>query len=136
MNTKISALAFIKDAEIIIEEARFSFEKGHWHRVVRKSQEATELAIKGLFKYLGIEYPKSHILGKVIKKELSKHQIFNKEVLNQIAFISDSLAFDREPSFYGSINGTSASLLFDKEDAEEALKNSEWVIEKIKSVIS
>lgn len=136
MNNKISAFAFMTDAEIILEEARFSLKKRHWHRVVRKSQEATELAIKGLFKYLGLDYPKSHILGKVIKKELSKRHFFDKEVLNQIAFISDSLAFDREPSFYGSLNGVSASSLFDQDDAEEALKNSKWVIEKIKSVIS
>jgi hypothetical protein len=136
MNNSVSALVFLTDAEIILEESRFSLERGHWHRVVRKSQEATELAIKGLFKYLGLDYPKSHILGKVIKKELGKHRLFDKEVLNQIAFISDSLAFDREPSFYGSFNGLSASSLFDKDDAEEALKNSEWVIGKIKSVIS
>lgn len=135
MNNKASALAFLKDAEIILEESRFSFEKGHWHRVVRKSQEATELAIKGLFKYLGLDYPKSHILGKVIKKELGKYSLFNKETLKQIAFISDALAFDREPSFYGSLNGESASSLFEKDDAEEAIKNSEWVVENIKSVI-
>ena len=128
-------MSFLSDAEIILEESRFSLERGHWHRVVRKSQEATELAIKGLFKYLGLDYPKSHILGKVIKKELGKHRLFDKEVLNQIAFISDSLAFDREPFFYGSLNGISASSLFDKDDAEESVKNSEWVIGKIKSVL-
>ncbi|MDO9351759.1 MAG: HEPN domain-containing protein [Deltaproteobacteria bacterium] len=61
MNNKVSALAFLTDAEIILEESRLSLERGHWHRVVRKSQEATELAIKGMFKYLGLDYPKSHI---------------------------------------------------------------------------
>ena len=136
MNNIVNSMSFLSDAEIILEESRFSLERGHWHRVVRKSQEATELAIKGLFKYLGLDYPKSHILGKVIKKELAKHRLFDKEELNKIAFISDSLAFDREPSFYGSFDGISALSLFDEDDAEEALKNSEWVIGKIKSVIS
>jgi len=100
MNNIVNSMSFLFDAEIILEESRFSLERGHWHRVVRKSQEATELAIKGLFKYLGLDYPKSHILGKVIKKELAKHRLFDKEELNKIAFISDSLSFDREPSFY------------------------------------
>ncbi len=136
MKNKVSATALLEDAKIILEEAHYSLERGHWHRVVRKSQEATELSIKGFFKYLGLEYPKSHILGKVIKKELGKHGFFNREELNRMAFISDSLAFDREPSFYGSLNGESASSLFDKEDAVEALKNSEWVVERIKSVLS
>ena len=83
MNNIVNSMSFLFDAEIILEESRFSLERGHWHRVVRKSQEATELAIKGLFKYLGLDYPKSHILGKVIKKELAKHRLFDKEELNK-----------------------------------------------------
>ena len=46
----------------------------------------------------------------------------------------DSLAFDREPSFNGSPEGIPASDLFDKEDAEEALKNSDWLIKMFQSV--
>lgn len=88
MNSKKSAYAYLKDAEIILEESRFSFDKGHWHRVVRKCQEATELAIKGLFKFLGLDYPKSHILGRIIKKEIGKYSLFDKETIKQIALIS------------------------------------------------
>jgi HEPN domain-containing protein len=135
MNNKKSAEAFLSDAKIILEESRFSFEKGHWHRVIRKCQEATELGIKGLFRYLGIEYPKSHILGRVIKKELNKYNLFSKEELGKIALISDTLAFDREPSFYGSPEGTPAAKLFDQDDAEEAIGNAEWVINIIRKII-
>ncbi len=135
MNNKLSAIAFLSDAEVILDESRDSFDKGHWHRVIRKCQEATELAVKGLFKYLGIEYPKSHILGRVIKREIGKHNLFNKDDLTKMAYISDSLAFDREPSFYGSPNGTPASDLFDRADAEETLEDTGWVIRKINPVI-
>ena len=135
MKNKVSALGFLSDAEIILEEANTSFERGRWHRVVRKCQEATELSVKALFKYLGLEYPKSHILGKVIKKEIGRHKLFENEELNKIAFITDALAFDREPSFYGSPDGVAASELFAKDDAEEALKNSEWLIRMIRAVL-
>ena len=135
MNNKVSSLAFLSDAEIILDEARISFEREHWHRVVRKCQEAAELAVKALFKYLGLEYPKSHILGKIIKKEIGRHKLFENEELKKIAFITDSLAFDREPSFYGSSDGVAASTLFSKDDAEEALNNSEWLIRMIRSVL-
>jgi len=76
MNNKISARSFLKDANIILEEAKISYEKEHWHRVVRKCQEACELAVKALFKYLALEYPKSHLLGRVIKKELKSEPIY------------------------------------------------------------
>jgi len=135
VKNKVSALGFLSDAEIILEEANTSFERRRWHRVVRKCQEATELSVKALFKYLGLEYPKSHILGRLIKKEIGRHKLFENEELNKIAFITDALAFDREPSFNGSPGGVAESELFAKDDAEEALKNSEWPIRMIRAVL-
>lgn len=136
MTNKGAAWAFVEDAEIILIEASASMKEGHYHRVIRKCQETTELAVKGLFKYFGIEYPKSHILGRVIKKELSRFSLFDHETLDRIAYISDSLAFDREPAFYGSIEGIPASELYDEEDATEAIENTKWVTETIKKVLS
>jgi hypothetical protein len=34
------------------------------------------LAVEGLFKELGIDYPKAHRLGPVISRELKKHLSF------------------------------------------------------------
>lgn len=59
-------LAYIKDAKTILEEARKSLNKGHYHRTVRKCQEAVELALKGLLRFVGIEYPKSHRVGAIL----------------------------------------------------------------------
>jgi hypothetical protein len=36
MNNKEGAKAYLQDAEIIVEEARASFGKRHYHRVVRQ----------------------------------------------------------------------------------------------------
>jgi Uncharacterized conserved protein related to C-terminal domain of eukaryotic chaperone, SACSIN len=135
MKNDQAAKAHLADAEIILEEAGDSLKKGHYHRVIRKCQESTELAVKGIFRYLGLEYPKSHILGRVIKKELSLSGLFPREELKRLANISDSLAFDREPAFYGSPDGIPASELFDQEDAEEAIADTRWVINMIKKVI-
>jgi hypothetical protein len=135
MKNDKSAKSHLADAEIILEEACYSLQKGHYHRVIRKCQESTELAVKGIFKYLGLEYPKSHILGRVIKKELSRHGLFRREELKRMTNISDSLAFDREPAFYGSPDGIPAGELFDQEDAEEAVEETRWIINIIKKVI-
>jgi HEPN domain-containing protein len=112
MNNKTSAKAFLSDAKIILYEAQISMKKDHWHRVMRKCQEAAKLAITGLFRQVGIEYPKSHILGRMIKRELSRLSLLDGDELGKMAFITDSLAFDREVSFYGSPDGTPPSELF------------------------
>lgn len=120
---------------IILDETQISLELCHWHRAVRKCQEATELAIKGLFRYLGIEYPKSHLLGRVIKRELGRFRFLNSDELNKMTFITDSLIFDREPSFYGSPDGTPASELFEEDDAREVIENTKWIINAVEKIV-
>lgn len=135
MKSDRSAKSSLQDAEIILDEARLSFQSGYSHRVVRKCQESTELAVKGLLRYFGIEYPKTHILGRIIKKELPKLGLFSQEELDKLAYVSDTLAFDREPAFYGSPEGTPASELYDQEDATEALEGTSWVLDIVKRVV-
>lgn len=66
MRSDIIGLAYIRDARTIYDEARESFARGHYHRVVRKCQEAVELGLKGLLRLVGIEYPKSHRVGAIL----------------------------------------------------------------------
>lgn len=135
MNSLESAKFFLSDANIILQETTASYKKKHWHRVVRKCQEACELAVKALFRYLALEYPKSHLLGRVIKKELKDKKILTKSELDKIAYISDELAFNREPAFYGSPEGIPPSELFDQEDAKELLEKTTWVLNVISKII-
>lgn len=88
--------------------------------------------MKALFKYLALEYPKAHLLGRLIKKELKRRDLFNPEELEKLAYYSDSLSLDREPAFYGSREGLPARALFDEEDAQEAIQKTEWIVGQIK----
>ncbi len=124
MNNKKLAISYLKDAEIIFEEAKESFRKKHWHRVVRKAQEASELAGKALLIYLGVEYPKKHFIGKIIEKL----DLENKIIL---AYYLDSLASEREKALYGT-KFEAASEIFSEDDAKNALEKCEWVINYIK----
>lgn len=83
------------------------------------------MALKGLLWLKGIEYPKSHKIGKLLIEEL-KDEIA-PDFLNKAAGISDLLAIDREPSFYGSEDAP-AEELFDEEDAREVLRNAGNII--------
>ena len=97
---------------------------------------------------------KPYHYGVVFKSVEGKHKIVHQTFLWSAEFIIKKLTtapellevhhlafgekadkghWHREPSSYSSLNGTQASSLFDQDGAEEALKNSEWVITKIKS---
>ncbi len=134
MKNDIQANGYLSDAQIIIQETQNSKKEGHFHRVVRKAQESAELSVKALFKYLGIEYPKAHILGRIIKKELTKKEL-RKEDLERLSYFYDSLAFEREVAFYGSPDGRPADSLYDKSDAEEALEKARWILNYVKGII-
>lgn len=136
MRNDRAARAYLADAEIILREAEDSQRAGHLHRVVRKSQEAAELAIKGLLRLWGLEYPKAHLLGRVIKRELVRRKLLDRKVAEQLAYDSDSLALDREPSFYGSPEGVPASQLFDAEDGEDALAKARRVLETVRAAMA
>src|SRR4030067_2839483 len=111
--------AYIKDAKTISEEARESLNKGHYHRTVRKCQEAVELAIKGLLRFVGIEYPKSHRVGAILFESSIRGEV-PVAVLKKVVEISDELARERETAFYGT-EEDAAEELFTESDAGDAL---------------
>ncbi|MEK6776716.1 MAG: HEPN domain-containing protein [bacterium] len=122
-------LAYIKDAITIAEEANESLAKGHYHRTVRKCQEAVELGLKGLLRLVGIEYPKSHRVGPVLL-ESNLHDDIPRDTLERMSEISDELARERESAFYGSEEGP-AEELFTKVDAEEAITMAAYTLDVI-----
>lgn len=126
------AKAYIKDAVIILKESENSFKERHYHRTIRKCQESVELALKGLLRLKGIEYPKSHKIGKVLI-EVLKGEVDNN-FLQQAANLSDQLADLREPSFYGSEDAR-AEEIFDEEDTKEILENAAYVVNFVESIM-
>jgi HEPN domain-containing protein len=117
--------AYIKDARLILAEAEASLEQGHFHRTVRKCQESVEMALKGLLRMAGIEYPKAHRVGRVLL-ESAVAQVVSGDRLRDIARIADELADAREEAFYGS-ESSSAADLFTRDDASDALLKGKTV---------
>jgi HEPN domain-containing protein len=72
LTTRRNAQAFLADARLISEEAQQSFEKEHYHRVVRQCQEAAELALKGYLLFAGITYPRTHDVGLILTEAVLK----------------------------------------------------------------
>ena len=96
--------SYLRDAEYSFEEARKAFEAGLYHRSIRRCQEAVDLSLKALLRYLSIEYPRVHDVGSLLYKIIDK---LPREIRDEVDFISRlsmELASDGGPAFYGDEN--------------------------------
>ena len=125
MNSEKAAKSYFSDARLIFHEASDSQEAGHYHRTVRKCQESVELALKGLLRLVGVEYPRSHRISGVLT-HLQLSEVATAD-LARAAEICDNLADDREPSFYGTDEETPEER-YDRNDGDRALADCEFVI--------
>lgn len=103
---------FSRSSRRIAREAKESFEKGEYDRVIRKAQEAVELYLKGRLLSKGIEPAKTHDL-------VSLAQPLGKEVTVSETDL-DFLTQERIPAFYGASDFVPDES-FDRSDGERCL---------------
>lgn len=128
----------MKDAELSLLQAKSFFKTKAYHRTVRSSQEAVELATKATLRLFGIDYPKSHEVSSLLESAAVKENSPNwfTESVPKIREISVQLAGDRGPAFYGDEKASKPpEELYDREAAEEALKGAEFVVGRCKRMI-
>ena len=102
-------------------------EKG-WADVVRESQEAVELALKGLLLWSNVEPPRIHDASDVLRENLARLPRRAAEHLDELCEISRDLRRDRELAFYGSEDLT-PSEFYRQRDAREARRKARRVVE-------
>ena len=68
---------------------------------VRWSQEAVELALKAALRAAGVEPPRWHDVGEVLKANVARLPVPLQSVADRLVRISADLRQDREPAFYG-----------------------------------
>lgn len=134
MRNDKSALSFFDNAKIILEEAKESFVKSHYHRTVRKCQESVELTLKGLLRFLDVDYPKVHDVAPLVKEVLLEKELENIENLDEIVKISGNLRITRELAFYGDEEGNIPQEIFGKEEGEKAIKDWEKVLSFVQDI--
>ncbi len=99
---EIDRLSFFK-ASTILDEARNRHKAFDYDLAVRRSQEAFELYLKSLFRFLQTEYPASHDLGKQIyelTEALRQYHIDRRQVA-RLVLANSILELWRSPAFYG-----------------------------------
>ncbi len=112
---------------VLLEEEGYS-------DVVREAQELVELALKGMLRIVGIDPPKWHDVGPILKEQ---SQLFPEWMTNhiaQLAAISRWLRKEREFSFYGDVDFIPTEE-YTREDAERAMQDALFVLDKARQLL-
>jgi len=103
---------------------------------VRQCQEAVELLLKAALRYVGVEPPKLHDVGPLLRKERDRFPAWFQEEIDEFAYYSRVLRREREPAMYGDEEtGTPPEELYSKFDAESAMKMCDTIHEFVKKLI-
>ena len=123
-------------ALIILYEVKSLKSKGVWNLVVRRCQEAVELALKSALIFVGIQPPRVHDVGPTLKEHSEKFSPEFRQYITQLASISRALRAERELSFYGDQeSGMPPEALYTSDDADDALSKAEFVLEKCQNLL-
>ncbi|NOZ94621.1 MAG: HEPN domain-containing protein [Acidobacteria bacterium] len=120
MQNRSLAADYVRRATIRLKALEVLFEAESWADVVRESQEAAELALKGLLREYGIEPPRIYDVSEIL---LAERQRFPEDLqphVEELASISRSLRRDRELAFYGAEDLTPSGF-YRREDARRAM---------------
>lgn len=123
------AESYLKTAKQILGEASSLFKSEAWSLVVRRSQECVELCLKALLRRVGVEVPKIHDVGSLLRNHAAR---FPGLPIDRLVSISRRLREEREISFYGDeMTDMPPESLYDRKDAEQALEDAKFVVSSV-----
>jgi HEPN domain-containing protein len=130
MTNRDMARSHVTRAQRVLREAERLHVDQAWNLVVRRCQEAVELALKGALRAAGAEVPKVHDVSGALRRNLSRLPAHLAGEIDLLVTASRRLREERELAFYGDEEtGTDAEDLFSKADADEALRTAQHVVD-------
>ena len=131
MRNRSLAADYVKRAAVRLRVIDMLYEAGSWADVVRGSQEAVELALKGLLRAVGVDPPRVHDVADVLEQERSRLPTGLSDDVDQLAAASRALRRDRELAFYGAEDLTPTEF-YREPDAQEARNAARFVVERVR----
>jgi Uncharacterized conserved protein related to C-terminal domain of eukaryotic chaperone, SACSIN len=120
----------VRQAEDRLTTARIALECGNYPYAVRQAQECVELSLKACLRLVGIEPPKWHDVGPIIRRERENFPEWFKELVERIVSILRSLRKERELAMYGDEESKiPPEELYTRFDAEKAIEDAGFVLE-------
>ena len=130
MRNSTLAADHVKRAAARLHAVDALFDSGSWADVVRESQEVVELALKGLLRAAGVDPPRVHDVGDVLKAERSRMPSSLAGEVDQLAAASRTLRRDRELAIYGAEDLTPSDF-YREDDAKEARAAARFVVDRV-----
>jgi|YNPNPStandDraft_1061719.scaffolds.fasta_scaffold00074_20 HEPN domain-containing protein len=131
------AASYLAVAEEILLEAERLCGRRVWSLTVRRSQETAELALKGALRAVGVEVPRLHDVGVLLKEHRGSFPDQFRGKIDRIASISRRLRREREISLYGDEEtGATPQMLYTEEDARAALADARFVLESCRDLVA
>ena len=127
MRNRELAADYVRRADIRLQAIDVPLAAGSWADVVRECQEAVELALKGLLRYVGIEPPRVHDVSEVLLADRDRLPEPLQAEVGRLADISKDLRRDRELAFYGAEDLTPSGF-YSREDAIDARDKARHVV--------
>jgi len=122
LNTRHLALDYLERARKRKKALDVLMAEGAYADVIREAQEILEFVLKGVLRYVGVEPPKRHDVGAVLKDHAARLPRFWQEAVEDAALVSRDFMEERSHAFYGDeVGSIPATELFTRADAEGAL---------------
>ncbi len=135
MRNRGLATDYVRRAAVRVQAIKVLHDAGSWADVVRESQEAVELALKGLLRNSGIEPPRLHDVSAILTAERERLPESVHAHVDRMAAISRDLRRDQELAFYGA-EDLVPSEFYGEPDALRALEGARFVVETVASVVT
>ena len=103
--------------------------------VVREAQEILELALKSMLREVGIEPPKWHDVGPILKDARLRFTVDVQREIDDLATLSSWLREHRELAFYGDENFIPTEE-YDSADGERAMAGARRAVDCARRVVS
>jgi HEPN domain-containing protein len=103
------------------------YDEQSYSDVIRESQEICELLLKALLRIMGIEPPKFHDVGKILRENRDLLAEAMQPEVDIVARSSFELRRDRELSFYGALD-VDPWEDYTREDADQAIARIDHIM--------
>jgi HEPN domain-containing protein len=134
MRNRELAADYVRRADVRLRAIDVLFEAASWADVVRESQEALELALKGLLRASGVEPPRIHDVADVLLAERERLPATLQGEVERLAELSRDLRRDRELAFYGAEDLT-PSRFYREADATRARQAARTAVSLVKPAV-
>ena len=135
MRNPALAKDYVSRATVRLDVVDLLYNSESWADVVRESQEAVELALKGLLRDCGIDPPRVHDVSGLLLAERNRLPAVLQERVDRLAAVSRDLRRDRELAFYGA-EDLVPSEFYAQPDADRARDGARFVVTAVSLVVN